>query len=86
MTTNRQFYASVIITAFLFIFGFYCLVWPEHVRASALKHSGGRLAQRLNPFLGWMKTSQYIWSLRIAGAMALCVALLVTIVLFTNRR
>jgi hypothetical protein len=71
------------IVPFLFV-GFSALFWPERIQAYALKHSNSRLHQKVNPFLTWMKTRQYVWSLRIIGVMSIGAGVLLLVILIRN--
>jgi hypothetical protein len=81
MHDRQQFAASLVIAVFLLVVGFSGLFWPDRLRAYALKNSASRVAQ-FNPFLNWMKTSQYIWSLRIVGVLSISMSVLILLVLF----
>jgi len=72
LMTGNQVVVAVMVSLFLAIVGLLCLFWPEAVRTYAVKTSSNRFAQQFNPFVDWMKTPGYIWSLRIIGALALC--------------
>ena len=50
--------------------GAVCLLWPEKVQEYALRWSGQGLG-KYNPFLGWIKTHSYIWTLRVIGITAI---------------
>ena len=57
------------------------LLWPERVQRFALTHSTGRLQQKFNPWLGWMKTRQYVWSLRLSGAIGVGMGVVLLVLL-----
>ncbi|MHB1167063.1 MAG: hypothetical protein ACYC0N_00800 [Carboxydocellales bacterium] len=57
--------------------GFNILFYPERSQKRAIDlYNRNKTAAKLNPFLGWMKTKQYIWTLRIIGVVALVVSIL----------
>ncbi len=59
-----------------------CLVWPDRVQQFALDYyASHRTAAKWNPFMEWMKTRQYIWSLRILGLISLTGVLLALLVI-----
>lgn len=64
--------------AFLFflLVGLACLVFPEKVQAFGLKRNT-KFWGFPNPFLGWMKTQEYLWMLRILGFVSTLAALFV---------
>jgi hypothetical protein len=74
MANARVVLPALVICVFLLVIGLLCLFWPESVRSHALGASTS-----WNPFLGWMRTSQYLWSLRIIGALALAGFLLIAV-------
>ena len=81
MISKEAFIVSVLSVVFLLIVGFSGLFWPERIQTYALEHSTSRLHQKVNPFLGWMKTRQYIWSLRIIGVISIGTAILLLVIL-----
>jgi hypothetical protein len=64
--------AVAISSPCLVALGRLCLLRPGAVQAYAIRASA-----RSNPFLNWMKTPGYIWSLRICGTLALFMAVLI---------
>ena len=81
MMSRQAFVVSVICLAFLLVVGVSCLFWPERIQTYALEHLASPLHQKVNPFLTWMKTRQYIWSLRVIGTLSLGAALLLLMIL-----
>jgi len=68
-----------ILAAFFIGSGAICLALPERIQDSALRYydrNRHRRLARLNSFLSWMRTSQYILSLRITGMVTLVAGLL----------
>jgi len=63
--------AVVISSPVLTALGLLCLLKPRTVQAYSV-----RTSVSWNPFLNWMKTPGYIWSLRICGTLALFMAAL----------
>ena len=74
MATRETILITSVCLAFL-ITGSLCLFYAETVRDFALKISTKGWC-RFNPFLSWMKTPGYVWSLRIVGGVAFCSGLL----------
>ena len=74
MANTRAVFAALAGCLFLLVTGVLCLLWPESIRNYALG-----VSPKWNPFLGWMRTGQYVWSLRIIGALALAGFLLVAV-------
>jgi len=59
--------ALVIGTVFLMV-GIVCLLWSERIQQYTLDYFIHRkIDERLNPFLNWMKTREFVWSLRFTG-------------------
>jgi hypothetical protein len=58
-----------------------CLFWPRAVRDFGL-----RTSPRFNPFIGFMKSPSYIWSIRITGLIALLMVLLASTGLILGRK
>ena len=81
MISRQAFVVSLICALFFLIVGLFGLFWPERIQTYALEHSASRLHQKLNPFLAWMKTRQYIWSLRVIGLMSMAAAVLLFVIL-----
>ena len=79
MIGTRELVVVVIGICFLLIIAALCLFWPDAVREYSLRSSDNPLARRFNPFLGWMNKSQYIWSLRLTGLLALGAIVLLTV-------
>lgn len=68
--------------AFLFI-GIVCLLGPGKIQQRTLDfYARHDWAAKLNPFLDWMKTSRYIWYLRIIGIVAIGIFILSLYVIF----
>jgi len=61
--------------------GVVCLFWPRAVRDFGL-----RTSPRFNPFLGFMKSPSYIWSIRITGLIAFLMVLLASAGLILGRK
>lgn len=81
MISRQAFVVSLICVVFLLFVGLSGLFWPERVQTYALEHSTSRLHQKVNPLLGWMKTRQYIWSLRVIGVISMAAAVLLLVIL-----
>jgi hypothetical protein len=84
MMSRQAFIVSVICLVFLLVLGLPGLFWPERIQTYALEHLTGPLHQKVNPFLTWMKTRQYIWSLRVIGTISLGAALLLLVILIKH--
>jgi hypothetical protein len=61
-----QIVGTAVVCLFALTVALVCIFWPEAVRDYAVRSSPG-----FNPFLSWMKTPAYVWSLRIIGFLAL---------------
>ena len=81
MMSRQTFVVILLGLAFFLLVGLSGLFWPEKIQAYALEHSAGPLHQKLNPFLAWMRTRQYIWSLRVIGIVSLGAAGLLLVIL-----
>jgi hypothetical protein len=81
MISRQAFIATLLGVAFFLFVGVSSLFWPERIQSYALERSTSRLHQRVNPFIGWMKTRQYVWSLRVIGGMSVGAALLLLVIL-----
>ena len=62
------------------IMGICCIFFPEKIQEIALKYS----ENKLNPFLGWMKTKSYIITLRVIGIAAISSSVVALFVLLKN--
>lgn len=85
MVNRQAFVVASICAVFLLFVGLSALFCPDRIQAYALKHSTGPV-QRFNPFLPWMKTRQYIWSLRVIGLMSVVAAVLLFVILVQTFR
>lgn len=64
-----------LVTVLIFLsIGIVCLFWPEKIQQYFLTHQGSGFSEKLNPFGAWMKTPDYVTTLRIIGVMAAGVA------------
>jgi len=81
MMSRQIFVVTLFGLAFFLLVGLSGLFWPEKIQAYALEQSAGPLHQNLNPFLAWMKTRQYIWSLRVIGLLSMAAAVLLLLIL-----
>ncbi len=66
---------AALITGILFLtVGVVCLLWPERIQEYGLKYHAARsFALDMNPFLSWMKTQSYVWTLRVVGLVSVTV-------------
>jgi len=64
------FWIAVVSTAVYVLTGVVCLVWPEKIQSFGLSHPRLYL-HKYNPFLWFMRSRYYIWTLRLIGAAAL---------------
>jgi hypothetical protein len=63
--------------------GILSLSRPHAIQNYVLKlYEGRRAARKLSPFLPWMETPSYIWSLRLVGGLAVLISLGVLTALF----
>jgi len=52
--------------------GVICLFFPQKIQEYTINiYSDGKGLAKYNPFIEWIKTPQYIFSIRIAGILAL---------------
>jgi len=63
---------AIVASAILLIIAALCFFFPRAVQGYAI-----RTTARFNPFLRWMRTSQYLWMLRLVGALSLLAVLLI---------
>jgi hypothetical protein len=85
MISRQVFIAACVGVVFFLLVGVTGLFRPEKIKPYALKRSGGPL-QKLNPFVPWMKTRQYIWSLRLTGLISMAAAALLIWILIQTIR
>jgi hypothetical protein len=85
MVSRQAFVVASVCAVFFLFLGVSGLFWPHRIQNYALKHSTGPL-QRVNPFLPWMRTRQYIWSLRVIGLMSMSAAMLLFVILVQTFR
>lgn len=72
--------ATWLLCAFFLIAGVVALVWPERIQGWTLSfYEGARGLAKWNPLLDWMRTSSYIISLRIVGALSMVAGFLVLV-------
>jgi hypothetical protein len=63
--------ALVTGTIFLIV-GIVCLLWPESIQRFGVDYYiRHKTDEKLNPFLNWMKTRGYVWSIRFTGLIAI---------------
>ncbi len=74
MTPAQNFFrvASIVFGGLLMaLLSFTCLFAPEIIRNYGLRNAPKRLGPFDNPFLKWMQTPQYMWSIRLVGVIAI---------------
>ena len=65
--------------------GIVCLFWPKKIQQFSLElYARHEWAARLNPFLDWMKTSSYVWTLRTMGVIGIGMFVLSIYVIFRS--
>ena len=71
--------ASIVFAIVLLGIGLLCLIWPLKIQQLALTSPW---VYRGNPWHEWMKTTSYLVSLRISGAIAIlmCITLLCALI------
>lgn len=79
--SRQAFIVGLFGFVFCLLVGLSGLFWPDKIQTYALEHSRGRLHQKVNPFLPWMRTRQYIWSLRVIGLLSMAAAVLLLMIL-----
>jgi hypothetical protein len=66
---------ALLAAVVFFVPGIICLLWPKKIQGFALRYyTIHPLLARINPFLAWMKTRNYIVHLRICGVLAISAA------------
>jgi hypothetical protein len=86
MMSKQAFMVGLLGFVFLPLVGVSGLFFPEKIQTYAMQHSSGILHQKINPFLAWMRTRQYIWSLRVIGIVSLGAAGLLLVILIQTFR
>lgn len=81
MIGRQQFIVALVGAVFCFVVGLSSLFWPERIQTYALEHSTSRFHQRINPFLAWMRSRQYIWTLRVIGVVSMAAGALLLMIL-----
>ena len=51
-----------------FLIGLFCLFFSRLVQSLALRSCRNLVPGVRNPFLDWMKTTEYLWTVRVIGA------------------
>jgi len=74
----RQFLVALGACLSSLIIGVVCLFWPHSIQRYALRTSVKRPGI-FWPYEEWMKTRQYLWSLRFIGALAIGAFILVLV-------
>jgi hypothetical protein len=77
-----------MVTGIIFlIIGIICLLWPDRIQQYSLDYYiNHKTAEKLNPFLNWMKTQSYIWALRIIGVIGIGAFILILFVFIKDLR
>lgn len=74
--------ATLLVCAFLLAAGAIALVWPDRIQTWTLSfYEGAHGLARWNPLLDWMRTSSYVVSLRIVGALSIAAGCLIVLAL-----
>ncbi|MCD4719193.1 MAG: hypothetical protein K8S13_04940 [Desulfobacula sp.] len=66
----------IFFGCFFFTVGLFGLVWPEKIRAVAIKYSEIKVFGVDNPYLAWIKSPNYLFSMRIIGFFSILASLL----------
>ena len=61
-----------------FLIGLFCVFFSRLVQSIALKSCRNLVPGLRNPFLDWMKTAEYLWTVRVIGS------ILVTMIVFSE--
>lgn len=70
--------ATLLLCAFLLAAGAIALVWPDRIQAWTLSfYEGAHGLAKWNPLIDWMRTSSYVVSLRIVGALSIAAGFLI---------
>ena len=75
--SGGEIFAALFMSLTLTLEGVSCLLWPRVIQEYALKQNT-KWTSRLNPFLEWMKTAQYLTYLRIMGGVILGMGVILT--------
>jgi len=57
---------ALVLAIIFLIVGVVCLLWPERIQRYSLNTT-----EKSNPFFNWMKTREFVWSLRFAGVIGI---------------
>ena len=72
--------ATLLLCAFLLGVGAIALVWPDRIQSWTLTfYEGAHGLAKWNPLLDWMRTSSYVVSLRIVGALSIAAGCLIAL-------
>lgn len=74
--------ATLFLCAFFLAAGAIAIVWPERIQSWTLTfYEGAHGLAKWNPLLDWMRTSSYVVSLRIVGALSIAAGCLIVLAL-----
>jgi hypothetical protein len=77
---------ALVTGLIFFIVGIVCIGWPKWIQQKSLDYYiHDKTAEKLNPFMGWMKTSSYVFSLRLIGLVCIVVFGVMVIVLIRGK-
>ena len=77
MQNLARIWGTALWLLFMAFVGFMCLFRTGAVRDYALRTASKKIGPYRNPYLKWMQTSQYVWSLRLIGILAVAAFFLV---------
>jgi uncharacterized protein YjeT (DUF2065 family) len=81
--SNKEFILVVITGLIFLLIGIVCMVFPQRIQQLAIRiYSGGKGLAKFNPFIEWIKTPKYIFSLRIIGIISLIIFGLMVYLIF----
>ena len=76
---------TVVGVVFFATVGVLCLFRTATVRNFAIRNTPKKIGTVSNPAWNWMQTSQYTWSLRLVGLLAIGAVILLLVVIARSR-
>jgi hypothetical protein len=61
----------LLLGCFFLATGLFCLFWPEKIRLCAIRYSEMKILGVVNPYLDWIKSSNFLFSLRVIGILSI---------------
>ncbi len=79
--TLKGIFMFIFTGIIFFTISIVCLLWPNEIQKYVLKYYAEPMS-KFNPLLPWMKTCNYVWTLRVVGIIALVGSILVFLAIF----